>query len=147
MTSGRHVKLTPSALAAAEAAAVATLAGAARATRAEAATEVAVAEAEALANLAEAAAQNRDVPRPPQVQPPRPRPPDTAPPHKQQKQRKFSPAAREVLARRLGTLRDSKVGKFQLAEPVGEARTPMRLWKGYQRHRPGDHLKRKREHA
>ncbi|CAE7338001.1 unnamed protein product [Symbiodinium natans] len=48
--------------------------------------EVAAAEAEAIANLADAAARKRDVPRPPEAPPPRPQPPDAPPPSKRKVQ-------------------------------------------------------------
>lgn len=53
-------RLAPAALAAAEAAAVATLADAAASVRAQTAAKVALAEAEALANLADASRATRD---------------------------------------------------------------------------------------
>ncbi|CAK9009811.1 Hypothetical protein (Fragment) [Durusdinium trenchii] len=75
----RRKRLAPSALAAAEAAAVVTLAEAAVFVKAKEAERVAAAEAEAIANLAEAA-RSRDHPRPPKEPPPLPRPPKTPPP-------------------------------------------------------------------
>lgn len=71
-------RLAPAALAAAEAAAVATLADAAASVRAQTAAKVAIAEAEALANLADASRATRrgaEAVEVPEVSAPRPHPP------------------------------------------------------------------------
>jgi len=129
--------LGPSALAAAEAAAVAALAGAAAKARTEETASLAAAEASALENLAKAAAGAREVPRPPKAAPPsqhRPMPPKHAPTQQERKQvmqahlkkgpqQPEKPPPRHVVARLIG----AKVGSAQEMAMVSSL-PPKRLW-------------------